>query len=222
MLMVVMVASMVVAVGAALLAWTLLREDRERSEARVAALAAEIDGDVSAAFRSEHHDTDVNEAGGGALFGPPAAESSSVRRLAPALIAAGVLVVGTIAVLATLGSGPGTAAAEPKPDEAPPLELLALRHEATPGQVRLTGLVRNPIGNVTLTRVTAVVFLFDAAGGFLASGRAPLEFGVLAPGEESPFVVTIDSPPGVARYRVSFRKDEGGMMAHVDRRGSTP
>lgn len=220
MLMAVMVASMVVAVGAALLAWTLFREDRERSVARVAALAAEIEGSEARAFRTEHGDTAV-EAGGGALFGPPTTESS-VRRLAPALIAAGVLAVGAIAVIMALGGDAGTAAAEPPPDQGPPLELLALRHETTSGQVRLTGLLRNPIGNVTLTRITAVVFLFDEAGGFLASGRAPLDFGVLVAGEESPFVVTIDAPPGVARYRVSFRKDEGGMMAHVDRRGRTP
>ena len=33
----------------------------------------------------------------------------------------------------------------------------------------------------------AVVFVFDRDGGFVASGRAPLEFGAIAAGDESPF-----------------------------------
>jgi len=62
-----------------------------------------------------------------------------------------------------------------------------------------------------------VVFAFDRTGGFTASGRASLDFVVLEPGAESPFVVTIPNVTDVAKYRVSFRTEDG-MMRHVDRR----
>jgi hypothetical protein len=67
-------------------------------------------------------------------------------------------------------------------------------------------------------RLTAVVFFFDGQGGFLSSTRAPLDYRALAPGEESPFQLSAPAPPGVARYRVSFRRDEGAVVPHVDRR----
>jgi hypothetical protein len=64
------------------------------------------------------------------------------------------------------------------------------------------------------------VFLFDGAGTFVTSSRAHLDFLKLAAGDESPFVVSLDAPPTVARYRVSFRTDDG-VVPHIDRRGQT-
>ena len=43
----------------------------------------------------------------------------------------------------------------------------------------------------------------------------------LGSGDESPFVVTLDASTRVARYRVSFRTDEG-IVPHIDRRGTSP
>jgi hypothetical protein len=63
----------------------------------------------------------------------------------------------------------------------------------------------------------AVVFAFDRDGGFVSSGRAPLEFAAIAAGDESPFRVTIPDVKDVGRYRVSFRT-EAGVVRHVDRR----
>jgi hypothetical protein len=65
------------------------------------------------------------------------------------------------------------------------------------------------------------VFLFDANGGFISSARAGVDFKRLGGGDESPFVVAMDAPSSVARYRVSFRTD-AGIVAHVDRRGEQP
>jgi hypothetical protein len=73
--------------------------------------------------------------------------------------------------------------------------------------------------------VMAVVVVIAAAMGNRSpatpsvAGReqAPLDFAVLEPGDESPFVVTIPNVTEVAKYRVSFRT-ERGMMRHVDRR----
>jgi hypothetical protein len=66
------------------------------------------------------------------------------------------------------------------------------------------------------------VFLFDRDGNYFATGTAPLDFGVLHPGEESPFVVRVPAPGRVSRYRVGFRLEDGGAVAHVDRRGQLP
>ena len=45
------------------------------------------------------------------------------------------------------------------------------------------------------------------------------DFLKLSAGDESPFVVSLDAPPTVARYRVSFRTDNG-IVPHIDRRGA--
>jgi hypothetical protein len=65
----------------------------------------------------------------------------------------------------------------------------------------------------------AVVFVFDRDGGFVASGRAPLEFATIARGDESPFQVTIPDVKEVGRYRVSFRT-QAGIVRHVDLRST--
>jgi hypothetical protein len=55
-------------------------------------------------------------------------------------------------------------------------------------------------------------------GAILASGRAPLDFTSLAPGDESPFLVTVPVNGRVARYRIGFRTEDGGIIGHVDKR----
>ena len=60
--------------------------------------------------------------------------------------------------------------------------------------------------------------LFDSDGTFLASGRAPLDFTVLRPGDESGFVITVPVKAPVARYRVGFRNEDGHVIGHIDRR----
>jgi hypothetical protein len=104
---------------------------------------------------------------------------------------------------------------------AAPLELVSLRHERHGSRLSLAGLVRNPSAGTPVEGLTTVVFLFDAQGGFITSGRAGIDFKRIAPGDESPFVITVEAPPNVARYRVSFRTD-AGIVAHVDRRGEQP
>lgn len=102
-----------------------------------------------------------------------------------------------------------------------PLELMSLRHERQGARLLLSGLVRNPGAGGAIDGLTAVVFLFDQNGSFLTSAKAGVDFKRLAPGDESPFVITFDAPSSVARYRVSFRTD-AGIVAHVDRRGQDP
>jgi hypothetical protein len=156
--------------------------------------------------------TDPVEVGG--MFA--SAHRSEPRwRLSPGLAigaVAGLALFG--AILAAGGSGTETA---PRP-AAQPLDLLSLRHTEASGTTTITGLVRNPAGAVPVERATAVVYFFDTGGAFISSGRAPLDFLRLGAGEESPFHVSVPTPPGAVRYRVSFRYAEGGIVPHVDRR----
>jgi hypothetical protein len=104
---------------------------------------------------------------------------------------------------------------------ATPLELVSLRHDRQSSRLAVSGLVRNPGVGRPVERLSAVVFLFDQQGTFITSAKAPVDFVTLGAGDESPFVVSLDAPSNVARYRVSFRTD-GGIMPHIDRRGAPP
>jgi hypothetical protein len=93
-----------------------------------------------------------------------------------------------------------------------------MHHERDRDAWRITGLVRNPAQNPEVSNVTAVAFLFGRDGTFLGSGRAPLDFTRLAPGDEAGFAIAVEVPGQVARYRLSFRAADGAIFRHVDRR----
>jgi len=115
-------------------------------------------------------------------------------------------------------SGPrGTTAQAMGPNA--PLELVSLTHQRQDNKLAVSGLVRNPLSGKPVEKLSAVVFLFDRSGTFVTSSRAQVDFLKLGAGDESPFVVSLDAPATVARYRVSFRTDEG-IVPHVDRRGA--
>jgi hypothetical protein len=137
-------------------------------------------------------------------------------------IAAGVLLV----VLVSGGAWLVTGSRAPQASSgasltAAPVELLSLRHEWQGTKLAVFGLVRNPVAGQRIAHLSAVVLLFDQAGVFVTSGQTPIDFLDLAPGDESPFVIQVDAPATVTRYRVSFRT-ERGVMPHVDRRGQSP
>lgn len=201
------ITAVIVACAAAAYAWRVARQDRLRSEARVAALAAAIDGaagDVPAA-----------------MFEP----APRTRLQGRPLLKLGVgfaMAVGIIVLVAMSSDRRATSAAEPAAaataQSAQELELLSMRHARAGDNMTVTGLVRNR-GEAASAAIMAVVFVFDRDGGFVASGRAPLEFATIAKGDESPFQVTIPDVKEVGRYRVSFRT-ESGIVPHVDRRAS--
>jgi hypothetical protein len=135
-------------------------------------------------------------------------------------IAATVLFVCLLGGLVYMMSSPrGTSAAAVGPNS--PLELVSLRHERKNEKLAVSGLVRNPSHGKPVERLSAVVFLFDKQGAFVTSAKTEVDFLKLGAGDESPFVVSLDAPTTVTRYRVSFRTDEG-VMPHIDRRGTTP
>jgi hypothetical protein len=98
------------------------------------------------------------------------------------------------------------------------LELLSLRDARQAGALTITGLVHNPHDGATLAGVTVTAYAFDDKGAFLASGRAAIDVTALAPGDESPFVVSVPTTETVARYRIGFRGEDGRVIAHIDKR----
>ena len=102
---------------------------------------------------------------------------------------------------------------------AAPLALLALRHEQSPdGTLVISGVVRNPAEAAARQKLFAAASLVDSGGALVATARAPLDFTILQPGEESPFVVRVSGATGVARYRIGFRDADGVSVAHLDKR----
>jgi hypothetical protein len=121
--------------------------------------------------------------------------------------------------LAFMMAGPrGTTAVAVGPNS--PLELVSLSHQRQNDKLAVSGLVRNPVSGQPVEELSAVVFLFDRMGTFVTSSRANVDFLKLGAGDETPFVVSLDAPATVARYRVSFRTEDG-VVPHIDRRGET-
>ncbi len=118
-----------------------------------------------------------------------------------------------------MSSPEGTSAAAVGPNS--PLELVSLSHQRDNDKLAVSGLVRNPATGQPVQQLSAVVFLFDKTGTFVTSARAKVDFLKLGAGDESPFVVSLDAPATVSRYRVSFRTDDG-VIPHIDRRGANP
>ena len=133
--------------------------------------------------------------------------------------------IGVGAAVRFLTPAVSSTAADPVPGAASTqsglLELLSLKHSQETTTLTITGLVQNPRDGVPLSKVAATAFLFSADGSFVASGRAPLDFTTLRPGDESGFVISIAVTAPVARYRIGFRDEDGRIIGHVDRRGAS-
>jgi hypothetical protein len=252
MLIGITIMAVVIASATSIVAWRAVREERRRSDARVAALARDIHGAPADGLDLDLHGRAA-----------PRAESSRSARtgsempriataspepmfatMAPArngsrfglALAIGCFVAASVGAAAIVLSGaPPTAplnaessTSERTPAVAPsnrdatvrslaPLELVALAHEREGDTLTVRGTIRNPASGSEMSRLTAVVFLFDRDGGFLSSGRAAVESPALIPGGESTFVVTVPAAGDVARYRVSFRSGDQ-IVSHVDKR----
>jgi hypothetical protein len=226
LMLIVTAISIGLALVASLVAWRLFREERRRSDARVAGLAADIhavpaENSYAAAVMNDPAHVPIEH-----LFTDADADATSGRRRFMAILAGGALVVVSVAALmvfATSGAhpaasaGPANRATTSASTPAAPLELVALGHEREDDRLTVHGVVRNPASGTDVTHLTAVVLLFNKQGGFLTSGRAAVNPGTLAPGANAPFVITIPGAADVSRYRVSFRAEDR-VMPHVDRR----
>ena len=217
-LIIITVVSLVVAAVMSVVAWRLTRDERQRSAARVSALAADIHGEgpspvhVSDSFFAEERSR---------------TPGSPFRALA-----IGVLVVGTAIGLVVFASGSPRSSAAAAPPAAPapvnpvaaapkaleaPLELVKLGHEREGDRLIVRGVVRYPAGT-DVANLVAIVSVFNHEGDIAASGQG-LVAGTRpgAAGVESTFVVTVPGVRDVARYRVAFKSNER-IIAHLDRR----
>ena len=259
------VVSLIIALVMSVTAWRLMRDEKQRSAARIAALSAAASDDVvmepfpeiqavtekprapwnPAPFDSrasaepsfdsiesadtadsislrmprETPDTTVVPHAAGFL-GAINEERNSGDGQRTLAIAAVVLFAILSGGLVWMMSGPeGTSPVAVGPNS--PLELVSLSHARQHDTLAVSGLVRNPVSGKPVEKLSAVVFLFDRMGTFVTSSRAHVDFLKLGAGDESPFVVSIDAPATVSRYRVSFRTDDG-VVPHIDRRGESP
>ena len=240
--------SMAMAIALSIVVWRLLRDERRRSEARVAALADMMTRATPEAratprasrtldlplheSRSSHPGSRIPDPGSRSSdLGSPVSLFSEPERASPwrgrAVIMGALALVATTVVLLTLTvrdraraehRSPASFDAAAAPAAVPPLELLSLRDSRNAKTLTITGLVQNPRGGVMLRQVTVTAFAFDASGAFLASGQALLDITALSPGDESPFVVAVPVTGNVARYRIGFRGENGQVIAHVDKR----
>ena len=224
--------------------WRLVREERRRSAARLAALAAELRrrqeapiGPPSAEGLTKARLTlpstaaaapvDVAIPGpeaarsvpdqytsAGTLFDTPTGDGGGWSRQLAGLGAAGVVLVAIAA--AVLGSSAGNRGEEFSFTNRVPVELLALDHERQDGWLAISGAVRNPLEGRVATHVIVLATAFDRGGATVASQRVPLELETLPPGGESPFAISLPAERA-SRYRISFLIDET-TVPHIDRR----
>jgi hypothetical protein len=249
--------SMAMAIALSVVVWRLLRTERRRSEARVAALAdmmarSTTDGGSSRANFSERRldaivaprppapaapvaeprasralDLPLHETEpvlSAPLFSEPEQSSPWRGRAVIMSAIALALAAGLLVTLTVRDRGRAQHATDSSTANAPsvaagaPLELLSLREARDASGLTITGVVQNPRNGAMLKQVTVTAFAFDANGAFLASGQALLDITALAPGDESPFVVSVPLTGTVARYRIGFRGEDGRVIAHVDKR----
>ena len=198
-------------------AWRMTREERRRSDERVARLAEalyEEDRDASATVAQ------LLETG----------RSDNRPRYLITMVA-GLCVVGALAgagiYAARSPEGSRSAAGESAgvrgsarlhPGD-PPLELLELDHERDGEQLVVRGIVRNPAGSSERDGLSAVVVLIGHDGSVVASSQSALPSARLLPGATAPFVVSVPGAADIDRFRISFRSDER-VEPHVDRRTS--
>jgi hypothetical protein len=79
------------------------------------------------------------------------------------------------------------------------------------------GVIRSSPADPAIDQLTAVVFAFNADGGFVTSARAALDAAALRSAGETAFAVNVPDAASASRYRVSFRSGDR-IVPHVDRR----
>lgn len=221
LLVVVLVVALVMAVAMSLFAWRVLRRDRERTDIRVARLRALA---ASSPPSAPEPDFSLEPTFDPGLFASAAPAAAGPQWGTMALVVVVFMTIGAGSVYGLYGSGQhiswpvasfSTSAAVPAP-----LELVSLSHRREPGgDFIVTGLVQNPVQGRNTAGLVAVVYLFDGDGQFFASGKSAIEVSSLAPGDQSPFLIRLPTIAKVSRYRIGFRLGDGGVYAHVDRRG---
>jgi hypothetical protein len=200
--------SLLVAGFMSAIAWRMTREERRRSDARVAALSSAIyeeAGEQSGTLRLFDHDS-----------APSPARYGMVVVVGACVVSA---IAGFAVIAARTSNRPAVRSEAAQSASDVPLELLALENERDGEQLVVRGIVRNPFDAAERDGLTAVVLVFGHDGALISTGRAAVPAGRLGPGATTPFVVSIAGAANVDRFRLSFRTD-ARIEPHVDRRTS--
>ena len=218
--------SLFVAIAMGVVAWRLVQEERQRSDARVAALVAELrrdgresgegDPDPSALDKEIEPAPTDDPATVGGLFSSPFESTSSGWGRVAALGGAATLVLVVVATVFLLSASDDGDASRAMEDIRPPLDLIALQHAEEGPFLDISGSVRNPADAAAVERLSVVAMAFDEAGTLIATRRTPVENPALSAGADSAFLVRLLAA-GVSRYRISFLLDDT-TIPHVDRR----
>ena len=212
--------SLLIAAALGAVTYRLVREERRRSDARVAALAEELRGGagIGLSAGTPQRPAEPAEPREPPFFEPPPESPST---LGNRLAAFGAAVVAVAAILTIGFIGLSRDSAERAPGEPhAPVELLALEHDAVGPLLAISGSVRNPSDAAALAELSVVAMAFDEAGAMKASRRTAIAAPILMPGAASPFVVEVPSEE-VSRYRISFVIDDA-TVPHVDLRPPAP
>jgi hypothetical protein len=191
----------------------LIRLERRRSDARVAALATAIDRpEWPERFEGEERDEPPMTSAPVSLVVPEIERPSR----APAFAIAALVILGAGTLLA-LGMSSG--GRSPRPAAAATvsaIELMSMRHAMDNETLIVSGLVRNPTATAT-PALSAVISVLGPDGRVLARGESRLDAVVLAPGKETTFRVSVPEVGDAGRYRLAF-VNGSQIVPHVDRR----
>lgn len=194
----------------------LIRLERRRSDARVAALAAAID---DPRWQARFDDSEHAES----LVPPPPAVSLVVPDVerpsrAPAFAIAALVVLGAGTLLFAGLNGQSRGPRHVAAAIAPSIELVAMRHALDGETLIVSGLVRNS-GTAATPSLSAVISVLGRDGRVVARSESKLDASVLGPGKETTFRVAVPEVEDPGRYRLAFM-DDGHIVPHVDRRGN--
>lgn len=208
--------SIALAITASIVAWKVVSEERRRSEARIAALSAEIRGergqgpppldDAGHALASDIFEAERE----------PATPSRTAAMVGAGAFATGIM----IAIFILMGNGssaPVAAGGETVTSIAKGLELLALDHERQDNQLIVRGTLNNLPAQSESDSLTAVVVLLGPDGGLVASTRATITPDPHTQDADGTFSVMVPNASEIGRYRVSFRR-HNQVVSYHDRR----
>ncbi len=221
--------SLTMAFAMGIVAWRIIREERRRSDVRVASLLTQLgrppdpSGDVSSGLHTHGRvpppplETPVpdppSEPRPRRLFAAVTGPSVLLRPFLATIGGVGiVLALGTVAMLSGRDTPPPALS-----ERATPVELLSLAHAKQGEYLAITGAVRNPADGVDRGRLSVMATVFDRDGTLIGTGQTPLPVRALAPGGETPFTISMPEADRINRYRISFAQDQIGVP-HIDRR----
>jgi hypothetical protein len=190
-----------------------MRDEGQRSEARIAALASAIDDPRWNSALDRDIAPDVSASTYlVSLVAPPPTRTSR----APAFAAAAVVVLCIVGLLGTAMSGGRRAPRHVEASVPASIELVTMRHVLDGETLVVSGLVRNPSTSETPS-LSAIVSVIGQGGQVVARGESPLDAVALGPGKETTFRVSVADVSDPGRYRVAFMNGSQ-VVPHVDRR----